>query len=160
LQNCLIGGFYAIPALIEMESTTQNLKQTLSSLPGQVGASGANCTASTETINNVSTNLSNVINEAALIAVRINDVQAVLGGCLPASSSDSINQLTAKVTNLKTNSDKGCSIPQDQMVQGITLPNCMNSVIANTGGNSAVAGDGKIEGCELFMHCSGQTKCF
>jgi hypothetical protein len=159
-QGCVVGAIYAWPSISKIESYTANLKSQLNSLPTRLSANGAACGASADTINQVSAELSQSIEQATSALLKIEDVSEIIEKCLPSSGSSQINSLTQTIYLMKQNADKGCSIPQNQAINGITLPNCVNQTILNSGGNTAVANDEKLAGCELFLHCTGTTRCF
>ena len=163
-QKCLTAGIYAAPTLAGLATTLTQLNTKLQELPTKVSATGsgssATCGASSATISEVGAELTSVISQAATLATRIQDVEAVMGECLPAGSADSVNEVTKKVTNLATKSDKGCSIPSNQTIGSFSLPTCMNSFVQASGGDTAKAGDNQIAGCEVFLNCAGGTSCF
>ena len=160
-QKCLVAGIYAAPALAGITTTVAKIQTTLNALPAKLGTStGSNaCTASADAENQAGQELSDVITAAGKLASRVTEISAIVGACLPAGSGEAVNEVTAKVTKLKTNADKGCAIPATQTIGAFTLPSCMNTFISSGGGATAVASDGLVAGCEVFLNCS-DGKCF
>jgi hypothetical protein len=159
-QKCLTAGIYAAPTLAGLTTTIAKLNTTLEALPTKLGSSGFTCGASSTVVNEVGEELSEVITQAASLATRVQDIESIVGACLPEGSTSNVNEVTTKVTNLATKSDKGCSIPASQQIGTFTLPSCMNDFVLASGGSTAAANDNKIAGCEVFLNCSGGTSCF
>ena len=107
-----------------------------------------------------SSDLTELISKTAGLANRIQEVQTIMGDCLPSGAAEAVNQITRKIAKLTTNADKGCSIPSTQKIGNFTLPTCLNDFVLASGGNTAVASDKKIAGCEVFLNCAGSTSCF
>ena len=160
-QKCLVAGIYAAPALVGITTSVAKIQATLTALPGKVGTNSGSttCSASAEVINEAGQELTDVITAAGKLATRISDVSKIIGDCLPSGTGESVNEITSKVTKLKANADKGCTIPTTQALGKYSLPSCMNTFIAASGGSTAVASDGIIAGCEVFINCS-DGKCF
>ena len=161
-QRCLTAAIYAIPQIKNLQTGITSVQTTLTNLPSRLGttAGGTGCSASTETINAAATELSSAIQSLGSITTDFASALSIVGECFPSSQGkDSLNTVSQQVTKLTTNADKGCSIPSTQKIGSYTLPTCLNDTIAATGGNTAVAGDGKIAGCELFVNCTSGS-CF
>ena len=159
-QKCLTAGIYAAPTLGGLAAKLAALNATLQSLPTKLAASGSSCGASASEVTAIGNELTGVITDAALLAARVKDIEAVVGKCLPAGSASSVNEITTKVNALATNADKGCAIPATQTIGTYTLPTCMNTFVLAAGGSTAVASDKKIAGCEVFLNCTGSSACF
>jgi hypothetical protein len=159
-QKCLTAGIYAAPTIAGLSSSILELQTKLKELPTKLSASGATCGASSATINETGASLTLTISQAASLASKIQDIESVMGDCLPAGTAESVNQITKKVANLVTKADKGCSIPSTQTVGSYTLPSCMNTFVLESGGSTAVSGDKKLSGCEVFLNCVGASSCF
>lgn len=158
-QKCLIGGIYAAPALTSLLSSIETIKATLAALPAKVGASTGSCTGSAAAVAEAGQELTNIITTVGKLSARISDVTEILGSCLPAGSTDSVNSLTKQVTSLLEKADKGCNIPATgDLGASVALPTCMNSFITASS-SGAVAGDKIVSGCEIFLNCSGGS-CF
>jgi hypothetical protein len=61
--------------------------------------------------------------------------------------------LTQKVDSIITQADKGCVVPNTGVLGSRFLPSCMTSFIESSAAD-AVAGDGLVSGCEVFLNCS------
>ncbi|MFZ9521169.1 MAG: hypothetical protein ACO3A4_11900 [Silvanigrellaceae bacterium] len=161
-QRCLTAAIYAIPQIKNLQTQITAVQSTLSGLPGKLGTSsgGTGCSASTETINTVATELSKAIEDLGTVTTDFASAISIVGECFPSSQGkDSLNTVSQQVSKLTANADKGCAIPATQKIGTYTLPSCLNDTIAATGGSTAAAGDGKIAGCELFINCTSGS-CF
>lgn len=158
-QKCLTVGIYALPVLNGITTATQRIQQTLDALPSKLAVNSSdrrNCQASTETIASVGADLTATIAEVGSISKRISEISDVVNACsliANSSATGSVNAITQKVTNVITLADKGCSLPDTGIVGGRIIPSCMTSFIEETA-TDAVANDGSIAGCEIFLNCS------
>lgn len=160
-QRCLTAGIYSIPTISSLQKKITAAQSTFSSLPTKLGSgSGNGCTASTATINAAAVEVNDTISTLGEIATQFATAISVIEGCFPSGDGQSaINSVSQQVNKLTQAADKGCAVPQSQKIGNYTLPSCLNDTIAAAGGESAVAGDGLVAGCELFLNCaSGQ--CF
>lgn len=156
-QKCLTAGIYAAPTLSGITTSVASLQATLDALPGKLQSSGTTCGASAATIAEVGAELNAAIAAAGRLSQRLADVSSVVGECLPGGSGEKVNEITSKVSRLTANADKGCGVPVNQQLGRFTLPTCMNAFVASSG--SGTAGNGVVEGCELFVNCSNGS-CF
>jgi hypothetical protein len=161
-QRCLTAAIYTIPTLKNFQTSLTNVQTTLSGLPAKLGTpqGQTSCNASADTINNAATEFSNSLTELAALTTNFNTALSIIGDCFPSSQGkDSLNTVSQQISKLSTNADKGCSIPTNQKVGTYTLPSCLNDTVTATGGETAVANDGQIAGCELFINCTSGS-CF
>lgn len=161
-QRCLTAAIYVIPTIKNLQTNITAMQSTLASLPSKLGtgSSGTTCSASTTAINAAATEVSTTITNLGQITTDFSTTMSIVGECFPSSEGkDTLNAISQQVTKLTTNADKGCSVPATQKIGTYTLPSCLNDTIAATGGNTAVAGDKVIAGCELFINCASGT-CF
>lgn len=158
-QRCLTAGIYTVPTITNLQQSISNVQSSLSSLPSKLGSgSGTGCSASSSVINSAAAEVTISINGLATIASDFSSAMTIIDECFSSSTAQgTINTVSQQVSKLKTNADKGCSIPTNQKLGSYTLPSCLNETIAATGGNTAVAGDGIIAGCELFLNCPSGT---
>jgi hypothetical protein len=154
-QRCLTAGIYTVPTIKNLQQSISSVQTSLSSLPSKLGSgSGSTCSASTATINSAAEEVTTSINNLSTISGNFSSALTIVSECFPSSEGkDSLNTVSQQVTKLRTNADKGCSIPATQKIGSYTLPSCLNDTITKTGGATAVAGDGIIAGCELFLNC-------
>lgn len=160
-QRCLTAGIYTIPTISSLQQKITAAQSTLSSLPAKLGSgSGSGCTASTATINAAAVEVNDVISNLGDMASQFATAISIVEGCFPSESGQSaINSVSQQVNKLIQTADTGCAVPQSQKVGNYTLPSCLNDTITAAGGQTAIAGDGQVAGCELFLNCaSGQ--CF
>jgi hypothetical protein len=160
-QRCLTAAIYTLPTLKGLQSGITKLQSTLSELPSKLGSSSStSCTASTDTINTTAAELSDAITNLGTVTTNFASAIAIIGECFPSSEGkDSLNTVTQQVSKLTSAADKGCAVPTTQKIGNYTLPSCLNDTVAASGGSSAIANDGKIAGCELFINCSSGS-CF
>ncbi|NBX16986.1 MAG: hypothetical protein EBR09_06430 [Proteobacteria bacterium] len=160
-QRCLTSAIYTLPTIKNLQSAVTTLQSTLTALPARLGSgSGSGCSASADTINTAAAELSSSISSLGTIATSFADAIGTISECFPSSEGkDSLNSVSQQVSKLKTAADKGCTIPATQKIGTFTLPSCLNETINATGAASAVAGDGIIDGCELFLNCTSGS-CF
>jgi len=159
-QKCLTAGLYAAPTLGALTARIATINTTLNTLPAKLGAVGASCSASASEVSTLGAQLTGIINDTATLAARIKSIETVVGECLPKEATSSVNTITTQVNKLSTSADKGCTIPATQVIGSYTLPSCMNDFVLAAGGSTAVSGDKKIAGCEVFLNCSGGSTCF
>jgi len=154
-QRCLTAGIYTVPTLKNLQQSITTVQTTLNGLPSKLGSgAGTTCSASTSTINTTAEEVSASINNLGTISSDFSSAMTTVSECFPSSEGkDSLNTVSQQVSKLRTNADKGCTIPANQKIGTYTLPSCLNDTIAATGGATAVAGDGIIAGCELFLNC-------
>lgn len=155
-QRCLTAGIYTIPTIKNLQTSLTAVQTTLTELPTKLGSgSGTGCSASTATINTAASELSSSIGSLTTIAEDFASAMSIISDCFPSSEGkDTLNSVSQQVSKLKQNADKGCAIPNTQKIGSYTLPSCLNDTITALGGNSALANDGEIAGCELFLNCS------
>ncbi|MEN9529971.1 MAG: hypothetical protein RI932_1844 [Pseudomonadota bacterium] len=155
-QRCLTAGIYTVPTVKNLQQSITSVQTTLSALPSKLGSgSGSACSASSATINSAAEDVSASIKNLGTISGNFASAMNTMAECFPsAEGKDSLNTVSQQVSKLRTNADKGCAIPATQKIGSYTLPSCLNDTITNTGGATAVAGDGIIAGCELFLNCS------
>ena len=155
-QKCLTGGIYSVPTLSELTTSISSIQSTLQSLPTKLGAASGSttCNASTTVVDEAGAELTSLLTNVANVSKAVEILSNVLGECLPADSKESVNAVTAQVNKIVAAADKGCSIPSTQQLGNYTLPSCMNSFVTSSS-TTAVASDGIIAGCELFINCAG-----
>ncbi|MEN9808910.1 MAG: hypothetical protein RLZZ488_477 [Pseudomonadota bacterium] len=161
-QRCLTAAIYTIPTLKNLQSGITSVQSTLNGLPTKLGtaAGGTGCSASAESISAAAAELSAAITDLGDITTDFTTALGIVGECFPSSQGkDTLNTVSQQVSKLKTAADKGCTVPATQKIGSYTLPSCLNDTINATGGGSAAANDGKIDGCELFINCTSGT-CF
>ncbi len=161
-QRCLTAAIYTLPTLNKLQTGITTLQTTLSALPSKLGTGGGgtSCNASTDSINTAASELSSAITDLGTITTRFAAAIAIVGECFPSSQGkDALNTVSQQVNKLTTAADKGCTIPATQKIGNYTLPSCLNDTITASGGSTAVAADGKIAGCELFINCTSGA-CF
>lgn len=153
-QKCLSAAIYSIPILQNVAAVKAKLEEIQAA---NAAAGGDFCSSSsTARVAALGTSLTDVIAEAGAVAADISPVSATLDECLGTANKTSA--LTSQVKNLLQKADLGCGYSGGP-IGGVNLPQCINSYVSSTGG-SAVAGDGKISGCELFLNCTGTNNCF
>ncbi|MEY3903479.1 MAG: hypothetical protein RL189_2785 [Pseudomonadota bacterium] len=161
-QRCLTAAIYTIPTLKNLQAGITSVQSTLNGLPSKLGtgAGGTGCSASAESISAAAAELSSAINDLGDITTDFTTALSIVGECFPSSQGkDTLNTVSQQVSKLKTAADKGCAVPATQKIGSYTLPSCLNDTITATGGGSASANDGKIDGCELFINCTSGS-CF
>lgn len=160
-EKCLIAGIYAAPAIAGITKTVANIQTTLANLPAKLGTSQGSqtCNASADIVNQAGKELTDIISSAGILASRVADISQILGECVPAGNGEAVNEVTTKINKLKSHADKGCAIGANQSIGRYPVPPCMTAFILSAGGGTAVAGDGVISGCELFINCS-DGNCF
>jgi hypothetical protein len=153
-QKCLAAAIYSIPILQNVAAVKTKLEEIQAA---NAAAGGAFCSSSsTAQIAAMGSGLTEVIAEAGAVASEISPVSATLDECLGTANKTST--LTSQVKTLLQKADLGCGY-SGQPIGGVPLPACINSYVSSTGGD-AVAADGKISGCELFINCTGTNNCF
>ncbi|MEY2987728.1 MAG: hypothetical protein RJB13_1249 [Pseudomonadota bacterium] len=160
-QRCLTAAIYTLPTITTLQQKITRAQTTLSSLPSKLGSgAGASCSASATSINAAAVEVNDLITQLSGIADQFKTAISVIGDCFPKSGNTSdINIVSEQVNKLTQAADKGCSVPQNQKIGPYTIPSCLNDTINAAGANEAVAGDGEVAGCELFLNCSG-GQCF
>jgi hypothetical protein len=151
----LTAAIYSVPIFnaVTAFQTKLNAIQTRTQTLGASVYCGAD--NSTE-ISQTSTELTDLITESGSLTTQVQDASEILDGCIPKQQGESVNSVTTQVQAILTTADKGCSfeVGQTQTIGQVQLPQCLNSSVAGTTSDAA-AGDGKISGCELFLHCGG-----
>lgn len=156
-QRCLTAAIYTIPTLKNLQTGITSVQSTLNGLPAKLGtgAGSTGCSASAESISAAAAELSTAITDLGDITTDFTTALGIVGECFPSSQGkDTLNTVSQQVSKLKTAADKGCTVPATQKIGNYTLPSCLNDTINATGGSSAAANDGKIDGCELFINCT------
>ena len=155
-QRCLTAGIYTVPTITQLQQSITEVQTSLTSLPEKLATgSGSTCNAPATAINSAASEISSSISNLATIATNFAGAMAIVGECFPSSSGqNSVNSISQQVSMLKENADKGCVIPATQKIGTYTLPSCLNETVNSTGGSTAIANDGIIAGCELFINCS------
>jgi hypothetical protein len=154
-QKCLSASIYSVPILQNVTAVQKKLREIQGA---NVSAGGAFCSqSSADTIAQMGQGLTDVIAEAGAVASALAPVSAILDEC--KGGGDKASTLTTQVKALLAKADKGCAYSSGQSLGGIALPSCFDSYVSATGG-TAVAGDGQIAGCELFLNCTGSNNCF
>lgn len=162
-QKCLIVGIYAVPVLSGITESISNIQSTLDALPQRLAVDPTDsrtCTASTEVIEGVGSDLSSLIGEIGSISSRLSDINTVIQNCSTLSENaptDSVNGLTTQVDNVIASADRGCTLPETGVIGSRIFPSCMSSYLEESS-ESATAGDGVVSGCEVFLNCS-QGNC-
>ena len=155
-QRCITAGVYAAQSLNSIQQQATALSSQLAALPSQLAVSGGTCGASNETIQEVGNTLTASIQAAGELNGKFNDAMEILADCLPQGAAGDVTTLTSQVNGILAKADKGCELPS--AIGSVTLPGCMSTYITATSAN-ALAGDKKIDGCEIFIHC-GSGSCF
>jgi hypothetical protein len=160
-QRCLTAAIYTIPTIDSLQEKIVAAQSTLASLPTRLGSgSGSSCNASTSDVNAAAVEVSGLLTQFGEVASQFTTALAVIGDCFPSSNNSSeINAVSQQVNKLTQAADKGCSVPQTQKIGTYTIPSCLNDTINATGASEAVADDGSVAGCELFLNCSS-GQCF
>ncbi len=158
-QRCLTASIYSVPILQAVASLEVKLKE-IETATAALGGSGAYCSVATgSAINALGQSLTEVVATAGLVAQEIKPVSESLDQCL-GSSGSSASKIVSQIQGIVTKADKGCSFDAALPLSlgKVTLPVCLGQYLASASAG-AVAGDGKISGCELLLHCSGGA-CF
>lgn len=160
-QRCLTAAIVTIPTITTLQQRISSAQTTLASLPTKLGSgSGTTCNASATAINAAAVEVNDLMTNLSDIAGQFSTALSVIGDCFPQGTPTSaVNEVSGQVDKLTQAADKGCTVPPTQKIGNYTLPTCLNDTVNASGANQAVAGDGKVAGCEIFLNCSG-GQCF
>jgi len=141
---CFLAGIMIVPILADATTAMTSLQSAISSV------STGDCDGAAE--------LSTALGDISESAVRFSLVLDTAVSCpfldIDTSSVDGVN---GAMQSLIKGADKGCSNLPAGAEQ--LLPQCVRDAagIPNT---SAASDDGRIDSCELVLHCSTPTDCF
>lgn len=148
---CFSGGLYINYVMTDLQTqfTTiqENLKADLASLGAAcVDPSGAGVDA-------VGKKVEASVNALGAIGTAIKDVTKSVGSCISAVSggTGTTNDIQKTLAKFESNADKGCTLPESGVLGQLPLPACIATFVK--AGAQADAGDGRIDGCELFLNC-------
>lgn len=157
-QRCMTAAIYSTAVIIELTKSVSDLTTQLDAMPAKLSMTGTDCNADAATVESVGSELTQAIQAASKANSDFSMLSSLIGDCLSTDAQSSADSLTAKITKLTTAADKGCTIPDNQMIGSTPFPSCMNTYVASTAG-SAQSGDNIISGCEVLVNCVGGT-CF
>jgi hypothetical protein len=151
-QKCLAAGIYAVPILQSVSEIEARLNEIR-----QVQASPSFCDGENAiAIQRLGDGISATISKAGEVSAAVAQLEARLTACAGDDAGASANELTTKISNLLTKADQGCEFDaaQSNTIGTVALPTCLNGYVSATT-HEAAAGDQRIDGCELMLHCSG-----
>lgn len=159
-QKCLIVGIYSIPVINGITESISTIQSTLDTLPERLNVDtgdGRTCQASASVVEETGASLTALISEVGAISERVDDINEIIQNCntIAANSpSDQVNDLTQNIDSIIESADQGCTVPNLGVLGNRILPSCMASYVQETA-ESAIAGDGVVSGCEVFLNCAG-----
>lgn len=154
---CLLGGMLAVPTLADATEAVTGASSALQQISASASGNGSSCpnlglldTALTD-IQTASNQFNLILSAAANCAFLNLDSATAL-----------MNQVELSLAHLRMNADKGCAQPTCSSSQPncrALFPSCVQSSLA-IGQHPEYAGNGRIEACEILLHCTDVDQCF
>lgn len=151
---CFAGGIYSNFVIEDLQTQIEEIQTTLKtdleSLPTA-------CQGGSADVEAVGAKVQSSVTQLGEIATNLKEVTSTVGACLSQVSSGSENGVQEMLSKFETNADKGCVLPPSGTIGQLPMPACMADFV--TAGATASAGDGRVDGCELFINCA-TGECF
>lgn len=157
--SCILAAFLTVPTVADATTALNGTLTALSQIKDAATSGGAEC----PNIGLLDASTSSVLSSVA----NFNLIVSVAKNCpfIDVSQATTLmNSVESSLNQLKTVADKGCasipstcpaSVPDCQAL----FPACVQEVL-KVGTSDAVAGDGRIDSCELVLNCTDPAACF
>lgn len=154
---CLLAGMLAAPTLADASAAVATVSTALQQISASATSNGASC----PNISLLDTGLSGIQATAA----NFNLILSAAANCpfIDLNSATAMmNQVELSLSRLRANSDKGCVLPTCPSSQpncAASFPSCVQSSLG-VGQHPEYANNGRIEACEIVLHCTDAAECF
>ena len=154
--RCFLAGILALPSVTDGSSAITAVTTSLQDISTEIsqGGNSQEC-SSIDTFESNLTRLTQVQEDLALALKETQDCPLFSS----LSNADQMNKVEALLDKFKTAADKGCISTECTLGEAACEALSFGCVGAVLGASSAVAGDGKIEKCEIVQNC-GSGSCF
>lgn len=156
---CILAGFLAVPTIADATTALSATLAALAQIKEAAQSGGTVCPNLTLLDTSANSVLTSVTN--------FNLVVSAAKSCPFIDISQTatlMNSIESAIAKLKTQADKGCAslpttcptaVPNCQEL----FPTCVQELL-KVGTSSAVAGDGRVDMCEMVLNCTSPADCF